>query len=157
MVTNNESRIRAYKFLFPGEKEYVWESLGNRDFIKFKVSGLYDSFDKIRVYVELIDYRYSDVSKKLVGEGTMNIMRYRMSHPLESDFNLCSINNFDVLVINESKFLLPEKSKKFQPEFKIYTGRAGFNTLRESSYLFKDDKDDDIMSYMSLLGTNRFR
>jgi hypothetical protein len=157
METNNESCIKAYKRLFPGENEYVWRSPNNRDFILFKVNGLYDSFDEIRVYVELIDYRYSDVSKKLVGEGTMNIMRYHMSHPLESDFNLCSIRDFEIVVVNQNKFLLPSKPRKFQSEFKIYTGLRGFDTLKESSYLFNDDRDDDIMSYTSLLGTNKFR
>jgi hypothetical protein len=148
MVTNNESCIRAYKFLFPGENEYVWRSPNNRDFILFKVNGLYDSFDKIRVYVEILDCRWGDVSKKLVGEGTMNIMRYRMSHPLESDFNLCSIRDFEIVVVNQ---------KSSKSEFKIYTGLKGFDTLRESSYLFNDDRDDGLTSYETLLGTNRFR
>jgi hypothetical protein len=93
----------------------------------------------------------------MIDKYTMNVFKHRMKIPLNFDFSVCSINNFDIKITNESKFLLPEKRNKYNPEFKIYTGLRGFDTLKESSYLFNDDRDDDIMSYTRLLGTNKFR
>ena len=158
MATNNELCIKSYQHLFPGENEYVWRNMYNRDFIVFKVKKLYDSSDRIKVYVEIIDYRYHDVSKKLVGQGTMYIMKHRMSRPLESDFNLCSIRDFEVIVVNENKFLLPEKQKSYESEFKIYAGLDGFRNFRQSYDIFNEDRDeDDSLSYQSFLRSNRFR
>jgi len=152
-----QSCVKAYQRLFPGEKEYVWRSKLTKDFILFKVKGFSDFSDNISVYVEIIDYRYEDISKKMVDIQTMRVFKHRMMFPLRVDFSICSIQNYDIRITNESKFLLPEKKNKYNPEFKIYTGLRGFDTIRESSYIFNDDRDDDIMSYMTLLGTNRFR
>jgi len=78
-----------------------------------------------------------------------------MKKSLNFDFSICSIRDFDFYIINESKFRLPEKKKSYNPEFKIYTGRGGFDTLRESSYLFSDDTSDLLKSYEMALGVNR--
>jgi hypothetical protein len=152
-----QSCVKAYQRLFPGEKVYIWRSKLTKDFISFKVKGFSDFSDGISVYVEIIDYRYEDISKKMVDIQTMRVFKHIMMLPLKIDFSICSIQTYNIRVTNESKFLLPEKRKSSKPEFKIYTGRPGFDTLRESSYLFNDDRDDDIMSYTRLLGTNRFR
>lgn len=157
MDENQKSCVIAYQRVFPGENVYTWNSKITNDFITFKVKGFSVFYKNITVRVEIIDYRYEDVSKKMISQLTMSTFKERMKIPLRIDFSICSITHFDMLVINDSKFILPEKKQKFQPEFKIYTGRAGFDTLRESSYLFNDDRDDDIMSYMTLLGTNRLR
>jgi len=146
-----QSCVKAYQRLFPGEKEYVWRSKTTKDFILFKVKGFSDFSDDISVYVEIIDYRYVDISKKMVDTQTMRVFKHLMLNPLKFDFSICSIDNYDIAITNESKFLLPEKRKSYKPEFKIYTGRAGFDTLRESSYLFNDDVDDGLMSYSMLL------
>jgi hypothetical protein len=147
----------VYKRLFPGEKEYTWGSTHSKDFISFKIKGFGNFSDDISVYVEIIDYRYDDISKKMVDSQTMRVFKHRMLIPLKFDFSMCSIQNYEIGITNESKFLLPEKRNMYNPEFKIYTGRVGFDSLRESSYLFSDDRDDDIMSYTRWLGTNRFR
>jgi hypothetical protein len=157
MDNSQKSSVIAYQRLFPEEKVYKWESKISKDFILFKVKGFTDFYKDITVRVEIIDYRYNDISKRMVDGSTMVMFKQRMKIPLRIDFSICSINNFDILVINDSKFIIPEKRKSSKPEFKIYTGRTGFDTLRESSYLFNDDRDDDIMSYTRLLGTNRFR
>ena len=157
MDVSQKSCVIAYQRLFPEEKVYKWESKITNDFIIFKVKGFTDFYKDITVRVEIIDYRYSGVSKKMINQNTMSAFKQRMKIPLRVDFSICSITNFNILVINDSKFILPEKQKKFQPEFKIYTGKSGFDTLRESSYLFNDDKDDDTLSYQSFLRTNRFR
>jgi hypothetical protein len=93
----------------------------------------------------------------MVDTHTMRIFKHRMMLPLKFDFSICSIQNYDIRVTNENKFLLPEKRKSYKPEFKIYTGLRGFDTIRESSYFFNDDRDDGLTSYETLLGTNRFR
>jgi hypothetical protein len=152
-----QSCIKAYQRVFPGENTYVWKSSISEDFISFKVRGFSDFSDNISVYVEIIDYRYDDISKKMVDKKTMEFFKYRMMIPLKFDFSICSIDNYDIAITNESKFLLPEKRKSYKPEFKIYTGLRGFDTIRESSYLFNDDRDDGLTSYERLLGTNRFR
>lgn len=153
-----QSCVNAYKRLFPGEKVYVWNSKLKKDFILFKVKGFSELFNDITVYVEIIDYRFNDVSKKMVNKGTMSAFKQRMKNILRVDFSICSIEQYDIRITNESKFLLPEKQKSYEPEFKIYTGYKGFDTIRHSSYIFgDDDRDDDLMSYMRLLGTNRFR
>lgn len=157
MDKSQKSCVIAYQRLFPEEKVYTWNSKITDDFITFKVKDFTEFYLDITVRVEIINYRYNGVSKKMVDKATIIVFKERMKIPLRVDFSICSINNFYILIINDSKFILPEKPKKFQPEFKIYTGRAGFDTLRESSYLFNDDRDDDIMSYQSFLRTNRFR
>jgi len=157
MDKSQKSCVIAYQRLFPEEKVYKWESKITNDFITFKVKDFTEFYLDITVRVEIIDYRYNDVSKKMINQNTMGAFKQRMKIPLRVDFSICSINNFNILVINDSKFIIPEKRKSSKPDFKIYTGRTGFDTLRESSYLFNDDRDDDIMSYTRLLGTNRFR
>jgi len=157
MDKSKESHIKVYKRLFPDEKVYGWKSNSSNDFISFKIKGFSDFSDDISVYVEIIDYRYNDISKKMVDSQTMRVFKHRMLIPLKFDFSMCSIQNYEIRITNESKFLLPEKKIKYNPEFKIYAGRTGFNTLRESSYLFNDDRDDDTMSYTRFLGTNRLR
>ena len=157
MDKSQKSCVVAYQRIFPEEKLYKWQSKITNDFITFKVKGFTEFYKNITVRVEIIDYRYEDVSKKMISQLTMSTFKERMKIPLRIDFSICSITHFYILVINDSKFILPEKPKDFQPEFKIYTGRAGFDSLRESSYLFNDDKDDDLLSYQSFLRTNRFR
>ena len=154
-ITKNS--IESFNRLFPKDKEYFWGRSTGGDFIKFKIKGLSDLTDSIRVYVEILDYRWGGVSKKMIDEGTLSIMTYRMNDPIEFDLAMCSIRDYEIIVDNRHKFLLPSKPRKFQSEFKIYTGREGFDNLRSSLYLFNDDVDDDLMSYKSLLGTNRFR
>jgi hypothetical protein len=156
MDKNQKSCIIAYQRVFPGENVYTWNSKITDDFITFKVKGFSEFYDDITVYIEIIDYRYENISKKMIDNYTMSVFKHRMKIPLSFDFSVCSIKNFDIIVSNQSKFLLPEKPKKYQPEFKIYTGGKGFETIRESSYLFNDDKDDLKMSYqMSLMSRNR--
>ena len=157
METNNESCIKAYQRLFPGENIYVWESEHSKDFLKFQIVEFDNFTGKIRVSVKILDYRKDGVSKKLLDRTNLMLFDRIMRKPLNFDLSICSIKDFLIYIINENKFLLPEKKKSYKPEFKIYTGRGGFDTLRESSYLFNDDRDDDIMSYTRLLGTNRFR
>jgi hypothetical protein len=153
-----ESCIKVYKRLFPGEKGYVWKSKLNNDFILFKIKGFSDFTDDISVYVEIIDYRYDNISKKMIDRQTMVIFKHRMKHPLKFDFSMCSIQDYDIKITNESKFTLPEKPRKYESDFKIYTGMKGFETIRNSSFLFNDEVDDSLMSYKkALLGTNRFR
>ena len=70
------------------------------------------------------------------------------------DLSVCSIEQYDIRIINQDKFIIPEKTKK--SELKIYTGRIGFEDLETSSYLFNDDKDDLIKSYeMALMSSIR--
>jgi hypothetical protein len=157
MDKNQKSCVNAYQRLFPGENEYIWKSIITDDFISFKVKSFSELFDDITVYIEIIDYRYDNISKKMIDKFTMNVFKHRMKIPLNFDFSICSIKNYEIRVTNESNFLLVEKPKKYKPEFKIYTGLKGFDTIRESSYLFNDDRDDGLTSYETLLGTNRFR
>lgn len=152
-----QSCVNAYKRLFPGEKVYKWESKINKDFILFKIKGFSEFSNDVSVYIEIIDYRYHDVSKKMVDKGVMSSFKQRMKIPLKFDFAICSIQDYDVRITNESKFTLPEKKKSYEPEFKIFTGLKGFESIRQSSYIFDEDREDDLMSYMRLLGTNRFR
>lgn len=152
-ITKNS--IESFNRLFPKDKEYFWGRSTGGDFIKFKIIGLSDLSDTIRVYVEILDYCWREVNKRMIDEGTLNIMTYRMNDPIEFDLAMCSIRDYEIIVDNRHKFLLPSKPRKFQSEFKIYTGRE---SLRSSLYLFNDDVGDDLMSYqMELLGTNRLR
>lgn len=157
MSKQNEYSVRIYHRLCPGEKIYNWMSRLNDDFLSFKVKGFTEFVGDLTVQVEIIDYRIDGVRKKMVDKTEMIIFKSKIKNLLKEDLIFCSVDKFYVLVINDSKFLLPEKPKKFQPEFMIYTGKAGFDSLRESSYLFNDDEDDDLLSYQSLLRTNRFR
>ena len=150
-----DSRVKVYKRLFPGEKEYIWKGITTKDFILFKVKGFRDYTDNILVWVEIIDYRYNNISKKMVDKQTMNVFRHRMKQPLKFDFSMCSIQDYDINILNDSKFIIPEKRNKYNPEFKIYTGRGGFDTLRESSYLFNDDNEDDIFPSFGWFNRNR--
>jgi hypothetical protein len=84
--------------------------------------------------------------------GVMVITRL-MKKSLNFDFSVCSIKDFDFYIINESKFRLPEKLKR-KPTFTFYTGRGGYETLRNSSYLFSDDTSDLLKSYEMALGVN---
>jgi len=149
--------VKAYQRLFSEEKVYKWESKISKDFILFKVKGFSEISNDILVYVEIIDYRYNDVSKKMIEKSVTSLFKYRMKISLNFDFAICSIQDYDIRITNESKFILPEKQKLFKPEFKIYTGLKGFESIRQSSYIFDEDREDDLMSYMRLLGTNRFR
>jgi hypothetical protein len=132
-----QSCIKAYQRLFPGEKEYVWKSKLTKDIILFKVKGFSEFSDNISVYVEIIDYRYQDISRKMVTEGTMSAFKQRMKIPLKFDFAICAIQDYDVRITNENKYILPEKKKSYEPEFKIFTGLKGFESMRQSSYIFK--------------------
>ena len=155
MENTIKNSIDSFNRLFPKDKEYFWGRSTGGDFIKFKIIGLSDLSDTIRVYVEILDYCWREVNKRMIDEGTLNIMTYRMNDPIEFDLAMCSIRDYEIIVDNRHKFLLPSKPRKFQSEFKIYTGRE---SLRSSLYLFNDDVGDDLMSYqMELLGTNRLR
>jgi hypothetical protein len=155
LIMESENKIKAFKRLFPGDREYVWESEHSKDFLKFQVINL-DSFkDKILVSVRILDYRWDGISKKLLDKVGLMVLTRLMKKSVNFDFSMCSIRDFDFYIINESKFLLPEKKKSYNPEFKIYTGRGGFETLRDSSYLLQDDNNDLMMSYQMALGVNR--
>ena len=155
MESYTQHSINSYKRLFLDNNEYIWESNSSKDFTKFKVLELIGFRGKIRVYVEILDYRWDGISKKLLDNTGVFLLKRQTIDVLKFDFLLCSIKNCEIIINNESRIKLPEKPKKFQSEFKIYTGRAGFDTLRESSYLFNDEKDDLIMSYQMALGVNR--
>ena len=155
VIMKNENKIKAFKRLFPGNREYVWESKHSKDFLKFQVIEL-DSFtSKIRVSIKILDYRKDGISKKLLDRTGLMVFTRIMRKPLNFDFSMCSINDFDIYIINSSQFSLPEKQKR-KPSYTIYTGRGGFKTFRDSSYLLQDDiVDDSIMAYSMSLGTNR--
>jgi hypothetical protein len=103
-----------------------------------------------------LDYRKDGISKKLLDQTGLMVLTRIMKKSLNFDFSICSINDFDIFIINESKFSLPEK-QKLKPTFTIYTGRGGYETLRNSSYLFSDDTSDLLKSYEMALGVNRNR
>lgn len=151
--------IAVYNRAFLGKKEYVWEGgLNDSTVIKFKVIELnLSTFDenKVIVSVELLDYRFHGVSIKMLKTIELKIFQHRMLESLKSELSLCSITYPEIRIVNQNKFLLPEK--KLKPTFTIYTGRGGFDTLRESSYLFNDDRDDLMKSYEMALGVNRNR
>lgn len=149
--------IDAYNRLFLKDNVYVWDNENNKDFLKFQVVELDGFTGKIRVSVKILDYRNNGISKQLLDKTGLLLFDCIMRKPLNFDLSICSINDFDIYIINSSQFILPEKPKKFQPEFKIYTGRKGFETLRNSSYLFSDDTSDLLMSYEMALGVNRNR
>jgi hypothetical protein len=152
----NENKVKAFKRLFPGNREYVWESKHSKDFLKFQVIELDGLIrDKILVSVKILDYSWDGISKKLLDQTGLMVLTRIMKKPLNFDFSMCSINDFDIYIINSSQFSLPEKQKR-KPSYTIYTGRGGFETLRDSSYLLQDDiVDDSIMSYSMALGVNR--
>lgn len=158
MGNNQQSYIDTYKRLFFDENEYIWESPHSKDFTKFRVVGLISLIDKIRVSVEILDYRWDDVSKKLLDRTGLFVLKRQLTKPLKFDFSMCSITNFEIVIINESRFSLPVKQNLYRPEFKIYTGKVGFDTLRESSYIFQDDiVDDSKMTFSMALRCGRNR
>lgn len=158
MDENQKACVNAYERLFPGENIYKWESNITDDFILFKVKGFTDCFKNITVRVEIIDYRYNDVSKKMISNFEMTTFKQRMRISLRVDFSICSINDFGIIVINYSKFILPDKRKTYEPELKIYTGLKGFESFKSSPYdILSNDNEDELFSYSRLLGTNRFR
>ena len=139
--------IDSYKRLFLDNNEYIWESENSKDFLKFQVVELDDFTGKIRITIKILDYRNDGISKKLLDRTGLKLFDRIMRKPLNFNLSICSINDFDIFIINGDKFILPEKRKPFQSEFKIYTGRGGFETLRNSSYLFSDDTSDLLKSY----------
>ena len=156
MESHIQHSIDSYKRLFLDKNEYLWESDSSKDFTKFKVLELIGFRDKIRVYVEILDYRWDGVSKKLLDNTGFFLLKRQTMELLKFDFSLCSIKNSEIVINNESRIKLPEK-KNIKSGFKIYTGVRGYETLKNSSYLFSDEVDDSLMSYSTLLGTNRFR
>ena len=157
MESHTQHSIDSYKRLFLDNNEYIWKSEHSKDFLKFQVIELDGSIrNKILVSVKILDYRRDGISKKLLDQTGLMVLTRIMKKSLNFDFSICSINDFDIFIINESKFSLPEK-QKLKPTFTIYTGRGGFDTLRESSYLFNDDRDDLMMSYEMGLRVNRNR
>jgi hypothetical protein len=156
MESSLKHSINAYKRLFIDNNEYIWKSEHSKDFLKFQVIELDDFTGKIRVSVKILDYRKDGISKKLLDRTGLMLFDRIMRKPLNFDLSICSIKDFLIYIINESKFSLPEK-QKLKPTFTIYTGRGGFDTLRESSYLFNDDRDDLMMSYEMGLRVNRNR
>jgi hypothetical protein len=116
--------IDAYNRLFIDNNEYIWVSTHSKDFLKFQVIKLDGLIrDKILVSVKILDYSWDGISKKLLDQtGLMVLTRIMKKSSLKFDFSMCSINDFDIFIINESKFKLPEKRKTYTPEFKIYTG-----------------------------------
>ena len=156
MESHTQHSIDSYKRLFLDNNEYIWNSEHSKDFLKFQVIELDDFTGKIRVSVKILDYRKDGISKKLLDRTGLLLFDRIMRKPLNFDLSICSIKDFLIYIINENKFLLPEK-QKLKPTFTIYTGRGGFDTLRESSYLFNDDRDDLMMSYEMGLRVNRNR
>ena len=156
MESHTQHSIDSYKRLFLDKNEYLWESEHSKDFLKFQVINLDGSIrDKILVSVKILDYRWDGISKKLLDSTGVMVITRLMKKSLNFDFSICSIRDFDFYIINEGKFRLPEKKKSYNPEFKIYTGRGGFETLRNSSYLFSDDTSDLLKSYEMALGVNK--
>jgi hypothetical protein len=155
MESHIQHSIESYRRLFLDNNEYLWESDSSKDFTKFKVLELIGFRGKIRVHIEILDYRWDGISKKLLDNTGFFLLKRQTIETLKFDFSLCSIKNCEIIIYNESKIKLPEKPKKLKPTFTIYTGRGGFDTLRESSYLFNDDRDDLMMSYEMALGVNR--
>jgi hypothetical protein len=150
-----KNSIDSYKRLFLDKNEYLWESEHSKDFLKFQVIKLDGFRDKTLISVRILDYKWDGISKKLLDSTGVMVITRLMKKSLYFDFSICSINDFDFYIINENKFRLPEKRKPFQSEFKIYTGRGGFETLRNSSYLFSDDTSDLLKSYEMALGVNK--
>jgi hypothetical protein len=112
--------------------------------------------DILTIYVELLDYKYQSVRKKLINQSVIRQFKNYINDRLKFDLAICSINNVEIRITNESKFILPEKTKSYKPELKIYTGLWGYETLRDSSFLFSDEVDDSLMSYsMALMSRNR--
>ena len=155
MDENQKSCVIAYQRVFPGEKFYKWQSKFKSDYIFFKIIRFGDNYRNITVFVEIIDYKLDGVNKKMIEKSIMDNFKYKMKMSLSFDFSICSIKFFDIIIVNESKFLLPEKQKN-KPEFKIYTGLRGMESLRSSSYdIFNSDDDDDTLSYSRFIKTNK--
>jgi hypothetical protein len=161
MDNDVKDSINAFNRFISRDKIYRWESKkDNSGFIEFKLVELTPTLfsdNKVIVFVELLNYRYQGVSKKMISKLDIDVFRIRIMETLHFDLLIFSIDHTEIRIVNQSKFILLEKPKLNHSQFKFYTGRAGFDTLRESSYLFNDDRDDDIMSYTRLFGTNRFR
>ena len=154
MNKNQEDSVKAFKRIFPGEPEYIWNSTVNKDFLSFKIKDFSECSKDVLIYVEIIDYCYDNVNLKKVSYMRMSIFKEKMKRVLNFDLSVCSIEQYDIRIINQDKFIIPEKTKK--SELKIYTGRIGFEDLETSSYLFNDDKDDLIKSYeMALMSSIR--
>ncbi len=160
LIMKCETKIKAFKRLFPGEGVYVWKNDRTDGFIQFKLvsiksNNLMDD-DILTIYVELLDYKYQSVRKKLINQSVIRQFKNYINDRLKFDLAICSINNVEIRITNESKFILPEKTKSYKPELKIYTGLRGYETLRDSSFLFSDEVDDSLMSYsMALMSRNR--
>ena len=157
-----ESCIRAFNRCIPKDKIYHWESgTNNKGFIKFKLVELIPSLindEKVIISVELLDYRYQCISKKMLHKSVFDLFRHRMMEVLRFDLLVFSINHTEILIVNQSQFLLREKQKTLKNEFKIYTGLRGYETIRDSSYsIFDKDKDDILTSYGLDLRFNRNR
>ena len=162
MDNDVQGNINAFNRFISKDKIYRWESKkDNSGFIEFKLVELSPTLfsdNKVIVSVELLNYRYQGVSKKMISKLDIDVFRIRIMETLHFDLLIFSIDHTEIRIVNQSKFILPEKNKSLKSEFKIYTGLRGYETIKDSSYsIFDNDKDDTLMSYGMGLRFNRNR
>lgn len=105
-----ENKIKAFKRLFPGDGVYVWKNDRTDGFIQFKLisiksNNLMDD-DILTIYVELLDYKYQSVRKKLINQSVIRQFKhyvngidfssfhYTMNGDKESNYYTNLFNNY---------------------------------------------------------------
>jgi hypothetical protein len=143
--------IKLYKKFFK-DKVYFYKT--KEWCVSYKVGEITLAYGGgYRVQCMILNLKYNLDNK--VSSSKMNLLCSYFRNGIKGDLGLFSMNDLDVVILNRYTFEIVEKKNP-------HTLMSGYEFYKESVGEYsifspKDGKDDSIMSYMTLLRTNRFR
>lgn len=101
--------ILVYKKFF-GSKIYEWKhSNGDVFSVSFKVKDITFAYGGgYRIWCEILELKYNGERK--ISSSKMNLLQYHFKRTLNTDLNLCSIDDVDIVIYNRTQFVVEEKS-----------------------------------------------
>lgn len=128
--------IIAYKKFFGG-KIYEWKHLSGDVFdVVFKVKDITLSYGGgYRIWCEILTLKYR--GERQINSSKMNLLQSYFKRTLNTDLNLCSINDVDIVILNRDTFEVVEKKT-------LDTLKGGYEFYNKSikNYSYTSPKDE---------------
>lgn len=133
---SDSAPLIAYEKFFGG-KIYEWKHLNGDVFrVCFRVKDITFAYGGgYRIWCEILRLNYNGEQK--VNSSKMNLLQSYFKRTLNTDLNLCSIDDVDVVIYNRMQFEIVEKKS-------LHTIKGGYDFYNKSvqSYSYISPKDE---------------
>jgi len=128
--------ILVYKKFFGG-KIYEWKYLEGDAFrASFRVKDITFAYGGgYRIWCEILGLKFNEEQK--VNSSKMNLLQSYFKRTLNTDLNLCSIDDVDIVIYNRTDFEIVEKKS-------LHTIKGGYDFYNKSvkNYSYTSPKDE---------------